>query len=217
MVEAVPSRSLRDLRVQVELKSSPIDSLGQTGDEIMTTTHHAFPSTFQIELVGELAPMAQVYYFPPHRLQGADGLIVRVTPESNNPWVGIFANGERAARAKSGVYTSPDPQQLCAVARGAGYLVFARNPLNFEQIPASPIVEVLSITERDLIVFCDPWKAYGYDKNGLRWRTGRIAIDGFSIVDVTTSYIQGRGDTLDKEDAEFFVDLEDGAVRGVPF
>lgn len=143
---------------------------------------------------------------------GRDGLIVRIVPPSSSPWYGVFAFGRLATKTKTGLYTTPNEEEFCVVSKGTGYFVDAANPTRFRTVAAKPIIDVFPIVPRGLLVFCDLWQFYAYDRTGLAWKTERIAVEGLAITEVTDDYIRGRADRLHQADASFFVDLKDGGV-----
>ncbi len=178
----------------------------------MVDVHRDFPSQYHVELEEFLPPTGErVLYFPDQKSSGG-GIIVSVVPGEAEPWTGVFVLGQLAMKAKSGVYTCPNDSQLCVVARGDGYLVDVNEPTKFEQLKASPIMAVHAIVERNLLVFASPWELVAYGREGFVWRTGRFAVEGMTISEVTPNYIRGDCDRLHQEGAGFFVDLETGVV-----
>jgi hypothetical protein len=175
-----------------------------------------FPSQYEFEVLNEI-PWGNVrrFYFPGVQTEGGqDGLMVKITPPGNQSWIGVFAFGRIAPKAKNGVYTCPNDMQICVVSRGEGYIVRTDNPNCFEVVKARPISEVHIIIERKLIVFADSWQLCAYGEEGLVWQTDRLAWDGLKITEVTTDYIRGEVDPWTDEKREFIVDIKTGRHRG---
>lgn len=178
----------------------------------MVDVHRDFPSQYHVE-PEEFLPSTgeRVLYFPDEK-PSSGGIIVRVFPAEAEPWTGVFGLGQLAMKAKSGLYACPNDSQLCVVARGDGYLVDVNEPTKFEQLKGSPIMAVHAVVERNLLVFASPWELFAYGREGLVWRTGRFAVEGLTISEITSDYIRGECDRLHQEAAGFFVDLETGTV-----
>lgn len=182
---------------------------------MVLTIDKSFPSAYEFELLEDLPPgPLRVHTFSrPGSGPVSSGVLLRVRPEVGDSWIGVFAPGSLATRATTGVYTSPDPNSLCVVARGDGYLVDTNSPPDFTCVKASPIMAVYPIVGQGFLIFCDPWEVFAYNKNGLLWRTGRIAIDGISIIDISANIIRGVADRMDTPESEFIIELENGTVR----
>ena len=182
-----------------------------------TNVDFTFPHRFACEVLDELpgAPVARQIAFPGDKPGGQDGVIVHVRPESADPWIGLFAFGRIGEGGASCVLSMPDPDKLCVVARGAGYVVSASVPGIWEAVRAVPVIDVRAIPAAGLVVFANYTEMLAYDLSGVRWRTRRLAWDGFKVVAVGEQVIAGEyWDIRDDAMRTFEVDLETGAARG---
>src|SRR2546425_2622421 len=111
------------------------------------TMDATFPHSYECKRLKETSRSALPhYYFPGASTQGGrDGLLVEVRPEHSQPWLGTFAFGQVTPNGVSGIFTTPDPQRLCVVSKGEGYLVSATTPTEWEVVRATPIIDVRSI------------------------------------------------------------------------
>ena len=176
------------------------------------STDFTFPSDYTCELLDELPASNEVerYFFG----GGRDGILVRVTPRGRPPWIGTFAFGVHRTGI-SRILGMPEPRTLCVVARGAGYLVPTDTPASCEPVKAVPIMDARAAPGAGVVVFANLTELVAYGAEGLRWRTKRLAWDGFKVVEVTPSTLVGELWDL-REDAarRFEVDLSTGAHRG---
>jgi len=156
------------------------------------------------------------YYYPNGTTEGGhDGLIVQVDPYFGDSWTGIFAFGDVSPKGITGLYSWPVHIKLCVVSLGQGYLVDVIEPSNYEVIETQPILDVVPVTEREIIVFANYTELVAYGKSGLLWVTKRLSWDGIKITKVTSDSIEGevwdpgRGGT-----ADFIVNLANGKHEG---
>jgi hypothetical protein len=156
------------------------------------------------------------YYYPgASREGGRDGLLVEARPEHGPPWMGVFAFGRITAKGVSGVFTTPDPHRLCAIARGAGYLVSVDDPASWESVQASPIIDVRPVRAQGILVFAMFTELVAYGDAGLRWRTNRLTWDDLRITEVTETFIRGEfWDVVSGSTGSFCVDLATGTHKG---
>ncbi len=186
----------------------------------MVSLDQTFKSSFDLEIFSDLPPAGEMltYYYPGASSAGGhDGVLVRVTPESQggNPWLGMFAFGQLSRKGLTGLFTLPDPKKLCAVARGAGYIVDTYNPSDYCAVAAEPVFHVSSSREAGLLILADYLRITAYDVRGLAWQTARVSWDGIEVNHITKDCLYGTGWSapLDRQ-VEFVVDLKTGEHKG---
>ncbi|WP_223640683.1 hypothetical protein [Corallococcus sp. EGB] len=155
------------------------------------------------------------HFFPGNTAGGQDGLLAHVTPAGGASWLGMFAFGNVKGAGISRVLAMPDPQRLCVVSRGAGYLVPVRDPSAWEAVQALPVTDVRAVPSAGIVVFADFTELVAYGAEGLRWRTKRLSWDGMKIIQVTERSIIGEYWDMREEAMQTFeVDLATGAQKG---
>jgi len=176
-----------------------------------------FPRRFEYDRLSELPgePSVPHFYFPGASAEGgADGVMVMIRPAAGTPWIGTFAFGRNRGHATTRVMSAPDPDVLCVVADGAGYLVRANAPREWQRVPADPVLEVRRIPELSLLVFADFTDLVAYGPSGLVW-AARIATDDLRIVEVTPDRIAGTWwNPATAATVEFVVDPANGKLLG---
>jgi hypothetical protein len=144
-----------------------------------------------------------------------DGILVEVRPKHCEPWFGTFAFGHVAPRGKSGIFTMPNPDVLCVVSRGEGYLVSASLPKSWERLRVVPVIDVRPVLAYDIIVFAEFTRLVAFGREGIKWQTKRLSWDNLQISEVATSYIKGEfWDVRSDAIASFVVDLATGTHQG---
>src|SRR5258708_1097580 len=102
----------------------------------------SFEKSYDIELVKELGSEKRLYFPSGQEVEGNDGLILKVSHFSYEPWIGIFAFGNISPKGVSAVCSMPDMDKLCVVSKGAGYIVSSSNPARWEEVKTIPILNV---------------------------------------------------------------------------
>jgi len=169
------------------------------------------------ELFEVSSPASLSHYFYPGASQigGHDGMLVEVYPDEYAAWQGTFAFGKVIPNGLSGVFAMPNPQQICVVSRGSGYLVSVINPTSWECIDAIPVIGVYPVLAQGIVVFASFTNLVAYGLEGVKWRTERLTWDGMKITELTDRFIKGEfWDLRNESTAEFIVDLATGSHEG---
>lgn len=177
----------------------------------------SFPANYTVKLLDELPGRgdSNALCFPGNLRAGADGLLVRVSPTRNDPWTGVFAFGGIRQATFSRVLAMPDPDSICIVSRGAGYVVDASRPQTWETVPSVPVTDARAAPGAGIVVFANYTELVAYSARGLAWRTKRLAWDRFSIASVSSLSLVGEYEDIGTgETRRFEVDLTSGASRG---
>jgi hypothetical protein len=190
----------------------------QAGATLMPETDFAFAANYECEILEELPGAGAInrLFFPGGCSSGgADGILVRVTPATGDPWIGTFAFGDHGPKGVSRVLAMPDPDKLCVVAMGAGYIVSVSHPQNWAPIEATPVIAIRVIPKRELVVFANLTELLAYGPEGVRWRTRRLSWDDLNLIEVTEQSIIGEyWDLPSAAIRRFGVELASGASRG---
>src|ERR1700722_14180851 len=89
--------------------------------------HKAFSSDYEIELISEWPSEhhGRLYFPGADPNGGHDGVMVSVSPHQGAQWTGVFGFGMGGT---DGIYTCPNPLEICIVTEGASYIVNVRDP-----------------------------------------------------------------------------------------
>jgi len=177
----------------------------------------SFIYNFECKHLEELpGAMQQHYYYPGGNTNGGrDGHVIQVFPHSREPWIGTFAFGTLSSKGKNGLYSWPDPQILCVVSQGQGYLVRVDEPTNYEVINVDPVLEVIPVRARNMVVFANYTELVAYGKSGPVWVSDRLSWDGLKLTNTSDDYIEGEAwDPRIEASVGFKVDLSNGSHEG---
>lgn len=178
----------------------------------------AFPHDYDVREITEIVQpeVEKHFYFPGASEHGGrDGLLLGVTPRQGAPWSGTFAFGHYPPTTKTGIYSCPDPQMLCVVAKGEAYFVKTDEPEKWGRVESTPIFDVRPILSKGLLIFSDFTTISAYGVKGRHWRTDRLSWDGIEITNLTAEYILGLAwDSPKQRHVEFCVEVQSGKHHG---
>ncbi len=127
------------------------------------------------------------------------------------PFLATCALGFRDPAAPTGLWTTPKPEEICAVAGGYAYLIDTTAPEQFTWIPYRPVLAVRAVVEAGLLLFVGHRSILAWSSSGQAWETEKLSDEGVTILGVENGVLRGAGWEMrtDKETA-FCVDLETG-------
>lgn len=159
---------------------------------------------------------ASHFYFPGAKATGGtDGVLVSVEPRSGPSWLGTFAFGDLNPKGITGLFSTPNPDRLCVVARGRAYVVAAAQPDDVEDVPCVPVLDVRPLPEYGVIVLANHTELFAYGSAGWRWRTKRLAWDSLRITGISNGVITGEfWDIRSEQMSGFSVNIETGKHEG---
>ena len=149
--------------------------------------------------------------------RGALLLLVRPAP-GQAAFLATCALGFRDPSMPTGIYSSPNPAELCALAGGYAYLIDCENPAQSTHVDLKPVVEVLPVPDHNLLLFSGFHVIHAYGEQGFLWTTARLSWDGIRLGKVVDGYLHGTGwNMLTDRDVPFVVDLATGRHTGGGF
>src|SRR5665213_1997990 len=122
------------------------------------TTNLEFSHSWRAEVLTAppmITPARQFTY--PRAVAGEEdalargALLVIVHPEVGGDFLATCALGFTDPSMPTGLYSCPNPQDLCAVAGGYAYLIDSTAPQRSTHIPLRPVTEVVVIPEPALL------------------------------------------------------------------
>ena len=149
-------------------------------------------------------------YFPPARSHDCDGVLLRVNPDGELSWRGLFA-AQPSGRYKTGVYSCPDANALCVVSNGAAYVLDVTDPGGYEEIPISPVVDVVPDRDAGLLIFASYTDVVAWGSSGKRWLAERVSFDGIRDLRTNGGLLHGVAWSPVDGDHPFVLDLATGA------
>lgn len=185
----------------------------------------AWPPSWRAQVLKEapmISPARQFTY--PLQIAGEEDALARgafhilVHPPAGGTFLATCALGFTSATVPTGLFATPNPNDLCAVAGGYAYIADTRTPETCDLLAMKPITSVLVAAEANLLLFAGFHKILAWGRDGLAWETDRLSWEGIQLDDVEPNTLHGTGWNMpsDKE-IPFTVDLRTGHHAGGGF
>jgi hypothetical protein len=132
-------------------------------------------------------------------------------PRSDQPFLATCALGFRDPSVPTGLWSVPNPEEICAVSGGYAYLIDTAAPERFTMIPYRPVLDVRSCVEEGLLLFVGNRTMLAWGRDGQAWESEKLSDEGVTITSVENGLLRGTGWTMrtDKETV-FALDLRTG-------
>jgi hypothetical protein len=137
-----------------------------------------------------------------------------LTPGANAPeFLATCALGFQDPIVPTGIWSCPDPHEICAVSGGYAYIIDTSAPERFTMLPFRPVLEVLPIPAMDLLLFVGHRAVLAWGGNGLAWESEKLSSEGITINSIEGPIVRGRGwDMLTDKETDFALDLRTGRL-----
>jgi hypothetical protein len=145
--------------------------------------------------------------------RGALEAMVRPDAVGAQPFLATCALGFNDPAAPSGLWSTPNPEEICAVAGGYAYLIDTAAPDRFTMIPYRPVLKILPAIAEGLLLFAGHHAILAWGRNGRAWDSGGLSDEGVTIAGIEDGVLHGAGWEM-KTDKEmpFALDLRSGQV-----
>lgn len=178
-----------------------------------------FEHDYEIEQIPERLNFVEypkkVYYPGASQKGGKDGVELKVIPRNGEPWIGSFAYGHPRQSSLNKVMSCPNPQEVCVISSGAGYIVRVDNPLEWRAVRSIPTCDARAIVTNRLLVLSDFTKLVAYGDAGIKWEAANLSSDGITITEIADSRLSLLAwDAASQKKLRVVIDLNDGSVLG---
>ena len=131
------------------------------------------------------------------------------------PFLATCALGFRDPAVPTGLWSTPRPEEICAVSGGYAYLIDTTAPERFTMIAYRPVLEVRPVIEEGLLLFAGNRTILAWGCDGQAWESEKLSDEGVTITGVENGVLRGTGWAMmtDQETA-FAVDLASGLRVG---
>jgi hypothetical protein len=184
-----------------------------------------FPASYEVEQLDRIDRSGgrQAYGFPgavaiDPQQDVAAGPILRVTPELGDPWLGVFYGGSSGVppAATARLIAWPDGRSFCVLYKGGAVVVRADDPSETYEIDTYLVRGTFVVPKRGVVVFADHTNLTAYGRDGLLWRSRRLALDDLRVEGIEGDSLIVSGFFGDRT-YRFRVDLATGQAAGQPF
>ena len=143
--------------------------------------------------------------------RGALEVLVRTNEPGSSPFLATCALGFRDPVVPTGVWSAPNPHELCAVAGGYAYMIDTSEPERFTMLPYRPVLAVRPVLDQQLLLFVGHRSIQSWGASGAAWESPKLSDEGLTISAIEGQQLRGMGWNLmtDKE-TPFTLDLQSG-------
>jgi hypothetical protein len=121
------------------------------------------------------------------------------------------ALGFRDPAAPTGLWASPNPDEICAVAGGYAYIIDTTAPEHFTMIAFRPVLEIRPIMRLNLLLFGGHHSFLAFGQNGQAWKSEKLSSEGLTITSIDGHVLHGQGwDVMTDKEIPFALDLRTG-------
>jgi hypothetical protein len=180
----------------------------------MAVFDESFARSWQVDVLTVeplIAPARSFIY--PHDAEEVErgALNLMIDPERRSKFLATCALGFADSSVPTGIWTCPNPDQICAVAGGYAYVINTLDPSAFEQVDLRPVLLVRALPEHGLLLFGGHHTLVAWAEEGRRWESPKLSWEGFEISEISGNTLSGTGwDLLTDSDVKFSVDLRTG-------
>jgi hypothetical protein len=150
----------------------------------------------------------------PSHLGTGDSEIPR--PQSPQPqeFLATCALGFRDPLVPTGLWSAPNPDEICAVSGGYAYIICTTAPERFTMIEYRPVLQLLPVPAENLLLFVGHHSILAWGANGQAWQSEKLSDEGLTLADMDGPILHGLGWNLmtDKE-TPFALDLKTGLLK----
>jgi hypothetical protein len=132
------------------------------------------------------------------------------------PFLATCALGFRDSAVPTGLWSTPTPEEICAVSGGYAYMIDTTAPERFTMIPFRPVLQILPVPPREaiaagLLLFVGHHGILAWGARGEAWRSEKLSDEGVTIAGIEGNILHGQGWRMqtDRETA-FALDLRTG-------
>lgn len=111
----------------------------------------------------------------------------------------------------TGLWSTPNPDELCAVSGGYAYFIDTTNPERFTMIDYRPVLELRPLVLHGLLLLASHRSILAWGRNGQAWQSEKLSSEGVGIVSIDGNVLHGLGwDLLTARELPFSLDLRTG-------
>jgi hypothetical protein len=179
----------------------------------------SFPRQWEAEILPArpiiLPPRHFVYPREAEEVErGALEVMVQPAGSGVDPFLATCALGFRDPIVPTGLWSAPNPSEVCAISGGYAYLINITAPERFTMIPYRPVLAVRPVIDEGLLLFAGHRSILAWGTAGQAWESGKLSDEGLTITEIREGVLRGVGwEMMSDSEKPFAIDLASGALR----
>ncbi len=177
-----------------------------------------FPHRWLAEILAARPLILPARHFVyPHEVEeverGALEVLIHADDDAQ-PFLATCALGFRDPAVPTDLWSTPKPEEICAVAGGYAYLIDTAAPERFTMLEYRPVLRMLPAPAVGLLLFVGHRSILAWGAQGRAWESSTLSDEGITITRVEGDALHGLGWKM-MTDAEtpFCLDLHTGRVQ----
>jgi hypothetical protein len=186
------------------------------GAAMSPTIDLSFPHDWSAEVLAArpliLPPRHFVYPREAEEIErGALELLIRAGAKGEQPFLATCALGFRDPAAPAGVWSTPKPEEISAVAGGYAYLIDTMAPERFTMIAYRPVMKIVPLVAEGLLLFAGHRSILAWGREGQAWESEKLSDEGLTITGVENGMLHGSGwEMMTDKETRFVLNLRSG-------
>lgn len=182
----------------------------------------SFPHRWQAEILVARPPILPLRHFVYPRMaeeveRGALEVMIHPGAPDGTPFLATCALGFRDPAAPNGIWSTPKPEEICAVAGGYAYLFDTTAPERFTMIPYRPVLAVRAVVTENILLFAGHQSIIAWGADGQLWESAKLSDEGVAIVEIEDGLLRGAGWRIATgHETSFKLDLRSGKLVSLP-
>ena len=182
----------------------------------------SFPHEWQAEVLASrpLILPSRHYTYPRDAEEverGALEVLVRPEPPAEptqpEPFLATCALGFRDPAVPTGIWSTPNPKEICAISGGYAYLIDTTAPQRFTMLSFRPVLQVRVLLAEQLLLFVGHRALLAWGAGGLKWESENLSAEGITLTGIEPGVLHGLGwDLMADKETPFALDLRTGQV-----
>jgi hypothetical protein len=174
-----------------------------------------FPHTWQAEVLPArpLILPSRHFVYPRDAEEIERGALeVLIRPEGEAlPFLATCALGFRDPAVPTGLWSTPKPEELCAVSGGYAYLIDTSAPERFTMIAYRPVLDVRAAIDDGLLLFVGHRSILAWGRAGQGWESEKLSDEGVTVAGIENGVLRGVGWQMQTDrETPFAIDLTSG-------
>jgi hypothetical protein len=143
--------------------------------------------------------------------RGALEVLIRPEADEAQPLLATCALGFRDPAVPTGLWSTPNPEEICAVSGGYAYVINTTAPERFTMVSYRPVLHVRPVVDAGLLLFVGHRSIFAWGRDGKAWESEKLSDEGVTISSIEGTILRGVGWQMrtDKE-TRFALDLRTG-------
>ena len=176
----------------------------------------SFPCEWHADILPTRPAILPARHFVyPHEVEeverGALEVVLRPEPSRGAPFLATCAVGFRDPAVPTGVWSTPNPHEVCAVSGGYAYLIDTAAPERFTMLPYRPVFQIHAARDSCLLLFVSNRTILAWGAKGEAWQSSKLSDEGVIVTSLESQTLRGLGwNMMTDKEGSFELDLRTG-------